>query len=699
MKRRTFFQGMAVGTLTLFFKGPAGAAPIEPTRPGGYAEDFNAYLKISADGRVGCFAGKAELGQGAMTVLAMLVAEELELDPAQVDMLLGDTDLCPWDLPTGGSLTMWHTAPVIRGAAAEARAVLLGMAAKTLGVPATALVLKDGAIWVKADPKRRTTFGALVEGRKMARNLGKVKPKPLSQCTVIGSRVPRKDALPKTTGAAKYAGDLRLPGTLHACVLRPPAHGLTLATVDTAAAEAIPGVRIMRDGTLLAVLHSQPDTARKALALVKATFEGTEPDVDDVRIYPYLVDKAAPGQRVMLSCGDLAAGEKRAATIVEGEYRNAYESHATLEPHTCVARWEGGRMTVWASTQSPFVLREEVARALKLGEDKVRIITQFVGGGFGGKLVGPGVLEGVRIARQIPGVPVQVAWNREEDLFMDTFRPAAVVKIRSGLDAGRGAITFWDNIVAGVSQGEAEFPYEMQTTRFQAPAVPGLHPLRTGAWRAPNAHTNAFAREGQLDALAAKAGVDPVTLRRRLITEARLLRLLDLAVETFGWEPRPGPTGRGIGLACGAWRQALVVAVAQVAVDKATGKVRVERFLEAVDVGLVVNPDGARQQAEGAITMGIGQALSEEIRFKGGRILDTNFDTYLLPRFSAIPRMQIVFAENTGMATQGIGEPTVVPVAAALANAVFDATGVRVTHVPFTPERVLEALARVPAAR
>ncbi|MBI4911940.1 MAG: xanthine dehydrogenase family protein molybdopterin-binding subunit [Acidobacteria bacterium] len=697
MKRRSFLQGVGAGALTLFFTGPAGAAPIVPTRPGAYPEDFNAFLKISADGRVGCFVGKTEIGQGAMTVLAMLVAEELELDPAQVDMLMGDTDLCPWDLPTGGSLTMWQTAPVLRGAAAEARAVLLGMASKALGAPVASLALKDGAIWVKSAPKRRTTFGELVKGQKMERHLGKVKPKPLAECTVIGRRVPRKDALPKVTGAAKYAGDLRFPGTLHACVLRPPAHGLVLATADTAAAERVPGVRIVRDGAFLAVLHPQPDTARKALALVKGTFEGTEPDVDDGRIYQYLLDKAAPGQRVVSSRGDLAAGEKRAATVVEGEYRNAYESHATLEPHTSVAKWEEGRMTVWSCTQSPFVLRDEVATALKLGQDKVRIIAQFVGGGFGGKLVGPGAVEAARIAQKIPGVPIQVAWNREEDLFLDGYRPAAVVKIRSGLDAARGGITFWDSIVAGVSQGEAEFPYEMQATRYQAPAVPGLHPLKIGAWRAPNAHTNAFARESQLDALAAKAGVDPVTLRRRLINDARVLRLLDLAVETFGWDPAPGPTGRGIGLACGAWRQGFVVALAEVRVDKSTGKVRAQRFLEAVDVGLVVNPDGARQQVEGAITMCIGQALSEEIRFKGGRILDKNFDTYLLPRFSAIPRIQVVFPDNPGMPTQGIGEPPVVPVAAALANAVFDATGARVTQVPFTPERVLEALKRVPA--
>ncbi|HJW43631.1 MAG TPA: molybdopterin cofactor-binding domain-containing protein, partial [Geothrix sp.] len=679
MRRRDFLQGVAAGALTFFFTTPLGAAPIVPTRPGAYPEDFNAYLRISADGRVSCLVGKVELGQGAMTVLAMLVAEELELDPAQVDMLMGDTDLCPWDMPTGGSLTMWHTAPVLRGAAAEARAVLLRMASKSLNAPAADLALKDGAIWVKAAPTRRITFGELVKGRKMERHLGKVKPKPLSDCTVIGRRVPRKDALAKITGAAKYAGDLHFPGTLHACLLRPPAHGLSLTAADTTAAERIPGVRIVRDGMLLAVLHPQPDTARKALALVKGTFEGTEPDVDDGRIYQYLVDKAAPGQRVMISRGDLAAGEKRAATVVEAEYRNAYESHATLEPHVSVAQWDGNRMTVWASTQSPFVFRDSVAEALKLPADKVHIIAQFVGGGFGGKLVGPDAIEAARIARQVPGVPIQVAWNREEDLFLDGYRPAAVVKLRSGLDAGRGAITFWDSTVAGVSQGEAELAYDMQSNRYQAPAVPNLHPLKVGAWRAPNAHTNAFARESQLDALAAKAGLDPVTLRRRLITDARLLNLLDLAVETFGWEPAPGPTGRGIGLACGAWRQGLVVAVAEVAVDKATGKVQTKRFLEAVDVGLVVNPDGARQQVEGAITQCIGQALSEEIRFKGGRILDKNFDTYLLPRFSAIPRIQVVFADTGTSVTQGIGEPPVVPVAAALANAVFDATGARVT--------------------
>ncbi|BDU75087.1 xanthine dehydrogenase family protein molybdopterin-binding subunit [Mesoterricola sediminis] len=692
MKRRSFLQGAAAGSLTLFFSGLAEAAPVVAPRPGDYPQDFNAFLKIGADGRIGCFVGKVELGQGIMTALAVLVAEELEVDPAQVDMLMGDTDLCPWDNATGGSLTMWQTAPALRGAAAEARAVLLGMAARTLGAAPADLALQDGLIWVKAAPSRKVSFGDLVKGRRLERHLGRVRPKPLAACTRIGKPAPRKDALAKLTGAARYVGDLRLPGTLHACILRPPAHGLTLAQADTAAAEAVPGVRIVRDGTLLAVLHAQPDTARKALALVKGTFQGAEPAVDGDTLYAHLAAKAGAALVVTSARGDLAGGERRASEVLEAEYRNAYESHATLEPHVAVAQWSKGRMTVWASTQNPFRIREDVAKAIGAGARDVRVISQFVGGGFGGKLVGPEAVEAARIARLVPETPVQLAWNREEDFFLDTFRPAAVVKIRAGLDKA-GGVTFWDCQAAGVNQGEAEFAYDIPVQRYRAAFVPGLHPLPTGAWRAPSAHTNAFARECHLDMLAAKAGIDPVTFRRRLADDARVLHLLDLVLERSGWDPAPGPSGQGIGIACGAWRQAFVAVAAQVKVDRATGEVRVERVVEAVDVGLVVNPDGARQQVEGAVTMGVGQALAGEVRFKGGRILDRNFDTYRIPRFSWIPRIEVILADRPDMPSQGIGEPPVVPVAAAIANAVFDATGARVAQVPLTPARVLEALA------
>jgi CO/xanthine dehydrogenase Mo-binding subunit len=694
VRRREFLQSAGLGALVLWFRVDAQAAPLAAPRPGEYPADVNAYLRIGADGRVGCAVGKVELGQGNMTSLAQLVAEELEMSPDQVDMLMGDTDLCPWDRATGGSLSLWQFGPVLRGAAAEARAALLDLAARKLQAPAGDLEMREGAIWVKGAPARRTTFGELVQGQRLERRLGPVQPKPLGACTVIGRSAPRKDALAKVTGAARYAGDLQLPGTLHACVLRPPAHGLTLKGVDTAGAERLPGVRVVRDGSLVAVLHEQPDAARRALEQVKAEWGGAEPGVDSQSIYRHLVEDG-PQLKVAAGKGDLAAGEARSAAVVEGEYRNAYVGHATIEPHTAVARWEGGRMTVWASTQAPFRIRTDVAQALGLEARQVRIITPYVGGGFGGKLVGPDSVEAARLARLVPGRPVQVAWGRQEDFFLDTFRPAAVIKLRSGLGKD-GYVTFWDYQVYGIDQNEAEYAYDFPATRYLATGssggTPGLHPFQTGAWRAPGSHTNAFARESHLDRMAAKARLDPLTFRLRHATDQRLVRLLRTAAEAFGYDPAPAPTGRGIGLACGAWRGTLVVTMAQVAVDKSTGRIRVDRVLEALDLGLVVNPDGARQQVEGAATMALGHSLAEEVQFQGGRILDQNFDSYQIPRFSWLPRIDVVLADNPDLPPQGLGEPPVVAVGPALANAVFDAVGARVCQLPMTPERVLAAL-------
>jgi CO/xanthine dehydrogenase Mo-binding subunit len=691
MRRREFIQATGLTGLFLFFRGRAQAAPLMAPRPGEYPQDFNAYLRFGADGRVGCFVGKVELGQGSMTALAMLVAEELELHPDQVDMLMGDTDLCPWDRATGGSMSMWQLGPALRGAAAEARAVLLEMAAERLKAPAADLDLKAGLVWVKGQPERKITFGAMVQGQRVERHLRGVRPKPLAACALVGRSAPRKDARVKITGAAQYAGDLRLPGTLHACVVRPPAHGLTLRSLDAAAAERIPGVRVLRDGTLAAVLHEQPDEARRALELVQAQWDGSEPGVDSQSIYRHLVERG-PELKLASRKGDLQAMEARSTAVLEGEYRNAYVGHATLEPHTSVAKWEDGRMTVWASTQAPFRIRTDVAQALGLAARQVRVITPYVGGGFGGKLVGPDAVEAARLARMVPGRPVQLAWGRQEDMFLDTFRPAAVIKLRSGLDAN-GYVSFWDYQVFGIGPNEAEFPYDFPATRYQATGeFPGLHPFQTGAWRAPGACTNAFARECHLDLTAAKAGIDPLAFRLRHVTDQRLIRLLETLAQRFGYVPAPAPSGRGVGLACGAWRGTLVAAMAQVSVDRATGRIRVERLMEAVDLGLVVNPDGARQQVEGGLTMGLGYALAEEVRFQGGRILDRNFDTYQIPRFSWLPKLEVVLVDNPDLPAQGLGEPPVIPIGAALANAVFDAVGARVYQLPMTPERVLEAL-------
>ena len=696
MKRRDFIQTTGATGLFILFRTALEAAPqVVPSRPPGYPMDFNAYLRLNGDGRVGCFVGKVEMGQGNRTSLAMIAAEELDVPLERVDMLMGDTDLCPWDGGTGGSLSVWQFGPVLAGAAAEARAVLLQLAGEHLQAPVGDLEVKAGVVSVKGAPDRQVAYGQLVQGKRIERHLKEVPRKPVSAYRLVGTSPPPMGARDKVLGATRFTADHKLPGMLHACILRPPAHGARLKSADTAAAEKLPGVRVLRDGNLVAVLHASPDLARQALALVKATFEGTPPALDEVSIRPYLAAKAG---KVTVLEGDLPGAEARAGAAVEAEYFNAYVAHAPLEPHGALAQWQDGRMTVWAGVQAPFRVQAQVAEALNLPTRQVRIITPPMGGAFGGKAAGPQAVEAARLALKA-GVPVQVVWDRREEFFLDTFRPAAVVKIRAALDPG-GHIAFWDHAVSGTSDREADLGYDLPAKRFACTgdggdigtSASGLHPFPTGAWRAPAANTNVFARESHLDLLAAKLKMDPVAFRLRHLTDPRLLRVLRAAADQFGWVPGATPSGRGVGVACGSWRGTLVAAMAQVAVDRATGHVQVKRVVLAQDMGVVIHPEGARQQMEGAITMGIGYALSEAIRFKDGRILDENFDTYQLPRFSWIPAMETVLVPNPGLQAQGGGEPPIVCMGAVLANAIHDALGVRVFELPMTPERVLEAL-------
>ena len=699
MKRRNFLQATGLTGLFILFRAEALAAPqVVPNRPPGYPMDFNAYLRIDPDGRVACMVGKVEMGQGNMTSLAMLAAEELDVPLERVEMLMGDTDLCPWDGGTGGSLSIWQFGPVLSAAAAEARAALLQMAGEHLQVPADRLEVKAGVVSVKGDPARQVTYGQLVQGRRIERHLAGVKPKPVSAYTVVGSSAPRKDALEKVDGSARFSADQKLPGTLHACIVRPPAHGTTLKSVDTSAAERVPGVRVLRDGNLVAVLHEAPDQARKALDLVKANFDGTPRALDDRTIYRHLADLAGTA-KVGVQEGDLKAAESRAVTLVEADYLNAYVAHGAIEPHSAVAQWKDGRMTVWAGVQAPFRVKAQVAEALGLPAAKVRIITPQIGGAFGGKAMGPHAVEAARLALKA-GAPVQVVWNRREEFFLDTFRPAAVVKIRSGLDQA-GRIAFWDCRVSGTSDREADIGYEFPAKRFSSTGdtgdigtsgAGGLHPLPTGAWRAPGANTNVFARESHIDTLAAKAKVDPLAFRLSHLTDPRVIRVLKAAAERFGWVAGVAPSGRGVGVACGSWRGTIDAAMAEVAVDRGTGQVKVKRVVLAQDMGLVINPDGARQQMEGGIIMGLGYALSEGLRFKEGRVLDENFDTYRIPRFSWVPAIETVLVQNPGLQAQGGGEPPIVCLGAVLANAIHDAVGARVLELPMTPERVLEAI-------
>jgi isoquinoline 1-oxidoreductase len=700
VSRRDFLRLTSTGVLVLFSADAlAGQETARPqTGRQGYPTDFNAYLHVGADNKVTCFVGKVELGQGVVTSLRQLLAEDLDADLAAVDIVCGDTDLCPWDMGTFGSLSIRSFGPVLRDAAAEARGVLLAMAAERLKVPVDRLTVKAAVVAVAGDPTKKVTYGQLTEGKRIERKL-EAKPavKPVKAFTIVGTSAPRRDAAEKVTGKAKYAGDIVPPGALHARILRPPAHGAAMTSVDTSAAEKIPGVTVIRDGDLVAVLHRNWDEADKALALVKATFTRNDPPVDNATIFDHLV-KNAPREQRPASGGDPAAYAGPPLQVFEQTYHDSYMAHAPMETHSAVAAFENGKLTVWAGTQTPFPVKNQIMQALKLPADKVRIITPYVGGGFGGKSASRQAVEAARLA-QLSGKPVRVGWTREEEFFYDTFRPAAVIKIRSGLDPTGKIVTWEYQVYAAGERGAAHF-YDIPHHRtlvygsWSGGGTPGYHPFAIGPWRAPGASTNAFARESHIDVMAAKAGIDPVEFRLKNLADPRMIRVLKAAAAKFGWTPKAAPSGRGVGVACGIDAGSYDAEIVEVAVDKATGAVRVKRVVCAQDQGVVVNPAGSLQQVEGCITMGLGYTFSEEIRFKGGEVLDKNFDTYALPRFSQVPQIETVLIDAPDIPAQGCGEPAIVPLGAAVANAIYDAVGARVFQLPMTPARVLAAMKR-----
>ena len=682
------------------------AAPLDAQQPAAaarrpsYPTDFNAFLRIGADGRVAGFVGKIELGQGEMTALAQCLADELDVAYDSVDMLMGDTELCPWDGGTGSSNCIQAFSPVLRRAAAEARAVLLQMAAERLQTPVEGLKVDAGVVAGPA-PDQRIGYAQLVQGKRIERHLANVPVKSPADFRVIGRAQPWKGAADMVTGRTKYTGDISVPGMLCARILRPPAHGAVLKNVDTGAAEKA-GARVVRADGMIAVLHERRDVADAALKLVKAEYDPPPEGPDDRTIYDHLV-KTAPPATLVGQKGDPAEGEKLAAHIVEETYLNAYVAHAPIETHSAVAAFEDGKCTVWASSQSPFQVRQLVAEALGISQDNVRIITPMVGGGFGGKSLtirssASQALEAARLARAA-GRPVQVVWDRAEEFFYTNFRPAAVVKIRSGLSA-EGKIVSWLYQVWGAGNRDAISVYDIPNQRSTSaggwteganPA--GMHPFGVGPWRGPSANTNTFARESHLDALAVKAGVDPVEFRMNHLTDPRLRRVLETAATHFGWKPAKAPSGRGVGVACATYKnESRMASMAEVAVDKRTGHVQVKRVVCVMDLGLAANPEGCQRQLEGGIMMGLGYTLSEEVHFKGGQILDRDFAAYPIPRFSWAPKIEAILIDNPSTPPAGCGEPPVLTVGAVVANAIFDAAGVRLRQLPMTPERVRAAM-------
>lgn len=696
MNRKEFLTLLGGGLFILFTMGDLLSYTQEQQRRRGgeLPTDFNAFLRVGDDGRVTCYTGKIEMGQGVVTSLAQMIADELDISLDSVDMVMGDTDLCPWDMGTFGSMTTRFFGPPLRAAGAEAKKILLQMASEKLKKPVEQLFVENGIVIDKQNKKLNITYAELTKGKKIARHLkGDVKVKSPEEFKIVNKPVNRRDALLKVTGKAKYSADILFPDLLYAKILRPPAHGAELLSVDLSEAKKIDGIVVVEEKDLIAVLHKYPDVAEAARSKIKAKFSKSSSTLNEQNIFEHLLSAEAE-TRTVSKKGNLKLGEKNSHKISEKIYYDGYKAHAPIEPHAAVARFEGEKIRIWGSTQNPFTAKEQVADTLGIPSEKVRLSPPFLGGGFGGKTMNRQITEAARLTK-ITKKPVMVAYTREEEFFYDSFRPAAVVKIKSGVDK-EGIINLWDYKVYFAGERGADPFYNFQNSNVQSVGSAwgsnGVHPFATGAWRAPGNNTNTFARESQIDIMASNAGIDPVEFRLRNLTDKKMIGVLKAAENKFGWKSIKLPSGRGLGVALGIDAGTYVAMIAQINLNKKSGEVKVERVICVQDMGLVINPEGAKIQMEGCITMGLGYTLAEDIQFNNGEIFNKNFDTYDIPRFSWLPKIETMILEKVNEPPQGGGEPAIITVGAAIANAIYDAAGIRLNQLPITPERIKAAL-------
>jgi nicotinate dehydrogenase subunit B len=682
----SFAASMPEGLLTVV------ADPGEP----GFNGPDDAWVHVGADGAITAFTGKAEAGQGSRTALSLLVAEELALPADAVRLVMADTDTSPFDLGTFGSRSMPHAAPPLQAAAAGALRVLRQAAADRFGLPPDALTAADG--WIAGpDGAPSASYGDLVAGQHRVERVPADAPvTPATQWRRVAGRPARAaGAADVVTGRKLFPSDLRLPGMLYGAVLHAPAAGVTLRQADTVTAAALPGVTVVRDGEFVGVAARQPRLARAALAAI--TVEWTQPEGPgpaELDAYLRAHPVAAEGRFGAVSdeVGDpdraLHAGVVRLAAT----YRAAYIAHVPLEPRAALARWDGGDLTVWVATSTPFRARGELAGALGLDPARVHVIAPDFGGGFGGKHGSAVALEAARLA-SATGRPVQVQWSRADEFTAGYLRPAAVIDVTSAADAA-GTLTGWS--FANINSGAAGLitPYRVPHRRHSY--QPARSPLSQGSYRALAATANNFARESHVDEVAAAVGADPVDFRLRHLDDARLRAVLETAATEIGWPGDVTPAVLadriGNGIAVGMEKGGRVATAARVRVG-ADGTVRLLRLVTAVDCGAVVHPDGLVNQIEGAVVMGLGPALFEHIEFAGGRILNGSMSGYRVPRLSDVPAdIKVLLLDRPGDTSAGGGEAPIMAVAPAIANAIYRACGVRLRSMPLAPDgRVRDA--------
>lgn len=658
--------------------------------------DIGAWIHIDEDGGVTVLTGKVEMGQNIRTSLAQAVAEELHVPFATVHLVMGDTDLTPFDMGTFGSRSTPTMAPQLRKAAAAAREVLIDLAARQLNVEPTSVKIVD-ARFVNHDKSKTLSLAEVAKGRKLVKiipeNITTTQPK---DWTIAGTSVTKVDSRNFVTGKHQYTSDIKREGLLYGKVVRAATFNAELITSDTRAAEAMPGVKVVHDGNFIGVVAADQQTATKAVNAIATDWKspGQPANAELVAVLRKPTTErrgggegGGGGSRPQ---GSIAAGLAAADKKLEQTYTVAYIAHAPLEPRAAVAEWKDDQLTVWTGTQRPFGVRSELATAFHLSEDKVRVIVPDTGSGYGGKHTGECAIEAARLARAA-NKPVKLVWTREEEFTWAYFRPAGVIDIKSGAKSD-GTITAWEfhNYNSGASGIQIKYDIPNNDIQFH----PSNSPLRQGSYRGLAATANHFARETHIDELAQALNLDPLAFRLQNISDERMRAVLEATAKAFGWGQTKPATGHGFGIACGFEKNGYLATCAEIAIEKPTGKnadkqnskVRIVRVVEAFDCGAVVNPLHLKNQIEGSITQAIGGALFESIQFENGKILNPRFSDYRVPRFGDVPLIEVILIDRKDIPSAGAGETPIVGLAPAVGNAIFNATGNRLRSLPMTPK-------------
>ena len=684
LDRRDFLKVLGGGLLVCLT--PASAWTQESGRAFSGHElpkDVSAWLHIAAVGKVTVYTGKVEVGQNIRTSLAQQVAEELRVAFASISMVMGDTDLTPWDMGTFGSRTTPTMGPQLRTMAAAAREMLLEMAAQRWQVDAATLTAADGKV---TDPKqsRSFTYGELTRGQKLVKLISaEERLTPATEWKIAGTAVPKVNGRDFVTGTHKFPSDMVLPEMRFGAVLRPDGFNATLVSLDTSAAEKMNGVQVVRDGDFIGVVAPDTYTAQHALSAIHAKWNvPVQPSNDG--LYEYLKNNPETGGEGGPShvAGSVTQAMAGADIKLENQYTVAYIAHAPLEPRAAVATWADGRLTVWTGTQRPFGVRDELIQEFRLSTAQVRVIQPDMGSGYGGKHTGEAAIEAARLSKAV-GKPVKVVWTRQEEFTWAYFRPAGLIEIKAGIKRD-GTLVAWEHHNYNSGPAAIGTPYAVANQLIQY--HPAKSPLRQGSYRGLAATANHFARESHMDVLAHAAGMDPLEFRVKNISDARLRAVVQAAADKFGWGRVKSTPERGFGIACGTDKGGYIAACAEIEIDPATRKVRIRRIVEAWESGAIVNPDGLRNQVMGAIVQSIGGALFEQILFADGRILNPHFAQYRLPRFSDTPQVEVVLLDRKDLPSAGAGETGIVGLAPAVANAIFAATGTRLRSMPMAPE-------------